>query len=158
MRLDLHSILEVLHLLVYAPINPMSRIQFSYHSLMRVTRKLVRKRWGYHLIVDARECDPSAIRSKKTIRAFVKELVSTIDMVAFGPPQIVMFGSGNKRGYTLVQLIETSDITAHFVEETNDVYLDVFSCKDFKVADAVAVFKKYFGPRSIKTRFLSRKA
>jgi S-adenosylmethionine/arginine decarboxylase-like enzyme len=79
-------------------------------------------------------------------------------MVAFGQPQIVMFGTGNKKGYTLVQLIETSNITAHFVEGTNDVYLDVFSCKDFKVADAMAVFKKYFSPHSVKKRFLSRNA
>lgn len=125
----------------------------------RQTRKASRRsRWGYHLVVDARDCDPVAIRSKETIRAFVKELVKAIDMVAYGPPQIVMFGTGNKKGYTLVQLIETSDITAHFVEEFNDVYLDVFSCKNFKVADALAVFKKYFGPTSTKSRFLTRKA
>jgi S-adenosylmethionine/arginine decarboxylase-like enzyme len=127
---------------------------------MRKTRKARKTRgcWGYHLIVDARDCDQDAIRSKETIRAFVKELVKTIDMVAFGPPQIVMFGTGHKKGYTLVQLIETSCISAHFVEEFNDVYLDVFSCKDFKQADALAVFKKYFGPASVKTRFLTRKA
>ena len=78
---------------------------------MRKTQKnrtKTRGRWGYHLIVDARDCDPTAIRSKETIRAFVKELVKAIDMVAFGPPQIVMFGTGNKKGYTLVQLIWTS--------------------------------------------------
>jgi S-adenosylmethionine/arginine decarboxylase-like enzyme len=127
---------------------------------MAQTRKRSSRRacWGYHLIVDARDCDPAAIRSKETIRAFVKELVKEIDMVAFGPPQIVMFGTGNKKGYTLVQLIETSCISAHFVEEFNDVYLDVFSCKDFKQADALAVFRKYFGPASVKTRFLTRKA
>jgi S-adenosylmethionine/arginine decarboxylase-like enzyme len=124
---------------------------------MAQTRK-VRRRWGYHLIVDARDCDPVAIRSKETIRAFVKELVTAIDMVAFGQPQIVMFGTGDKKGYTLVQLIETSDITAHFIEEFNDVYLDVFSCKNFKVADAMGVFTKYFSPRLVKKRFLTRKA
>jgi len=88
----------------------------------------------------------------------VKELVPTIDMVAFGQPQIVRFGTGRLRGYTLVQLIETSDITAHFDEEFNDVFLDVFSCKEFKVADAMAVFTKYFSPSSVKKRFLTRKA
>jgi S-adenosylmethionine/arginine decarboxylase-like enzyme len=58
-------------------------------------------------------------------------------MVPFGEPQIVMFGSGNKKGYTLVQLIETSNITAHFVEETDDLYLDVFSCKEFEEKDVI---------------------
>ena len=127
---------------------------------MRKTRKnhtKARGRWGYHLIVDARDCDPTAIRSKETIRAFVKDLVEAIDMVAFGQPQIVMFGTGNKKGYTLVQLIETSNITAHFVEEFNDIYLDVFSCKNFKPAVALAVFRKYFGPSSVNVRFLNRR-
>lgn len=49
------------------------------------------------------------------------KLVKDIDMVPYGGPQVVHFGSGNKAGYTLVQLIETSNITAHFVEETNDL-------------------------------------
>ena len=124
----------------------------------KVRKTSKRQRWGFHLIVDARDCDPQALRSKEIIRAFVKELVPTIDMVAFGEPQIVMFGTGNKKGYTLVQLIETSDITAHFVEETNDIYLDVFSCKDFKQSEALDVFRKYFKPGHIKKRFLTRRA
>jgi S-adenosylmethionine decarboxylase len=128
---------------------------------MRVkqTRKnRIRPTWGYHLTVDARDCDPEAMRSKSTIAAFSKELVDAIDMVAYGPPQIVMFGTGYKKGYTLVQLIETSNIAAHFVEETNDIYLDIFSCRPFKVGDGIAVFRKYFKPAHIKKRFMTRRA
>jgi len=126
-------------------------------------RKTQKKRtgacaWGYHLIVNAGNCDPVALRSKATITAFAKELVKKIDMVAFGAPRIVMFGDGNKKGYTLVQLIETSNITAHFVEETNDIYLDIFSCKAFKVKDAMAVFRDYFHPGRVDTTFLRRQA
>lgn len=125
--------------------------------MARATRKL-KKRWGYHLTLDAGSCDHDAIRSKNTIAAFTKELVDKIGMVAYGKPRIVMFGEGDKKGYTLVQLIETSDITAHFVEETNDVYLDLFSCKKYDLAKAIAVFKKYFKPRTIIKRFMARQA
>lgn len=114
--------------------------------------------WGYHLTLDAGECDHDAIRSKATIAAFTKELVEKIDMVAYGPPRIVMFGTGGKKGYTLVQLIETSNITAHFVEEVDAVYLDVFSCKKFDSAVALGVFKKYFKPKSIVKRVFTRQA
>jgi S-adenosylmethionine/arginine decarboxylase-like enzyme len=79
-------------------------------------------------------------------------------MVAYGPPRIVMFGTGGKKGYTLVQLIETSNITAHFVEEVDAVYLDVFSCKKFKTSDALAVFKKYFKPKTLVKRVFTRQA
>jgi S-adenosylmethionine/arginine decarboxylase-like enzyme len=114
--------------------------------------------WGYHLIVNASGCDIEAIRSKKIIAAFSKELVKQIDMVAFGKPQIVHFGSAQCKGYTLVQLIETSNITAHFVEETNDIYLDVFSCKSFDPKIALRVFDKYFQPHHKKTKFFKRQA
>jgi S-adenosylmethionine/arginine decarboxylase-like enzyme len=127
---------------------------------MRTTRKRgsSAQSWGYHLIVNAGNCDPVALRSKATISAFAKELVQKIDMIGFGPPRVVMFGTGSKKGYTLVQLIETSCISAHFVEEFNDIYLDIFSCKPFKTDDAMAVFRSYFKPGRVDTTFLKRQA
>jgi S-adenosylmethionine/arginine decarboxylase-like enzyme len=125
---------------------------------MATRKNKVKGCWGYHLTLDAGECDHAAIRSKATIAAFTKELVEKIDMVAYGPPRIVMFGTGGKKGYTLVQLIETSNITAHFVEEVDAVYLDVFSCKKFKTSDALAVFKKYFKPKNLIKRIFTRQA
>ena len=75
--------------------------------------------WGYHLTLDCAGCDADAIRSHEVIYRFTKQLVRDIDMVPYGEPQIVNFGSGNKAGYTLVQLIETSNICAHFANEDN---------------------------------------
>jgi S-adenosylmethionine/arginine decarboxylase-like enzyme len=124
---------------------------------MAKTRK-VKKPWGHHLIIDASDCDKVAIRSKPTIKAFIKELVPSIDMVAYGEPRIVKFGIGDKKGYTLVQLIETSDITAHFVEETDDAYFDVFSCKSFNPSIAIDMIKKYFKPTKLKKYFIKRQA
>lgn len=114
--------------------------------------------WGYHLLLNARQCVPATIRSKPHIAAFSRELVRKIDMVPYGKPQVVMFGSGNKKGYTLVQLIETSNITAHFVEETEDMYLDVFSCKNFESDTVKEVVDWYFGPATVDTMFVSRDA
>ena len=134
----------------------MRRSTRRHTKLKRVTHK--KCSWGYHLIVNAGNCDPVALRSKATIGAFAKDLVKKIDMVAFGPPRIVMFGDGNKKGYTLVQLIETSNITGHFVEETNDIYLDIFSCKAFDTKDAIACFRSFFKPARVDTTFMKRQA
>jgi len=79
-------------------------------------------------------------------------------MVPYGEPQIVRFGSGNKAGYTLVQLIETSNITAHFCEETNDMYLDVFSCKPFNPTDVEEVVNEHFRPLERNRMFVTRQA
>jgi S-adenosylmethionine/arginine decarboxylase-like enzyme len=79
-------------------------------------------------------------------------------MKAYGQPQIVMFGEGNKRGYTLIQLIETSNIAGHFCEETNDLYLDIFSCKPYDINEAVKVVDIFFKPQNIKKTYFERQA
>jgi S-adenosylmethionine/arginine decarboxylase-like enzyme len=114
--------------------------------------------WGFHLMLNIGKCKPHTIRCPKHIASFTKELVKNIDMVAYGDPQIVMFGEGNKKGYTLVQLIETSNITAHFCEETNDCYLDVFSCKPFDSEDVRVCVEKYFKPEKMNEKYLERLA
>jgi len=124
---------------------------------MAKTRKN-KKSWGHHLVVNAGLCDPVALRSKATITAFAKQLVKDIDMVAFGEPRVVMFGEGEKRGYTLVQLIETSNIIAHFAEDQNDIYLDIFSCKPFNKAAALRLFRETFHPKNLDSTFMLRQA
>lgn len=114
--------------------------------------------WGHHLILDASKCTPSKIRCPQNIQNFARTLVKRIDMVPYGQPQVQHFGSGNKAGYTLVQLIETSNITAHFVEETNDVYLDVFSCKPFNPTDVQDVAREFFEFQGANMQFLNRQA
>lgn len=114
--------------------------------------------WGYHLMINASGCDHSAITDYYTIFNFTKQLVHDIDMVAYGDPQIVNFGSGNKAGYTLVQLIETSNICAHFVNETDDIYLDVFSCKEFNEKTVITLVKAFFDAKKVETTFLKRQA
>ena len=124
---------------------------------MAKTRKN-KKYWGYHLIINAGLCDPVALRSKSTIAAFAKRLVKDIDMVAFGEPRVVMFGAGEKRGYTLVQLIETSCISGHFAEDQNDIYLDIFSCKPFDTAIALRLFRETFHPKNLDSTYMLRQA
>lgn len=114
--------------------------------------------WGYHTILDGALCDGESIRSYENVYNFVKELVQEIDMVAYGEPQIVDFGSGNKAGFTLVQLIETSNICAHFTNEDNSMYLDVFSCKPYDPQKVVEVAQKYFKFEKFKTAYLERNA
>ena len=71
---------------------------------------------------------------------------------------MVRFGRGDILGYSMVQLIETSDITAHFVEPTNDMYLDVFSCKKFNPSDALKVIREWIKPTAMETKFIKRRA
>ena len=114
--------------------------------------------WGKHLILDAAGCSPKMIGSSIVIKNFTNELVRRIDMKAYGDPQIVMFGTGNKKGYTLIQLIETSNIAGHFVEENNTMYLDVFSCKDFDPEVVKELVHEYFDAQKFNIKVLLRQA
>lgn len=110
--------------------------------------------WGWHLIIDAAGC--SYVEDAEKIKAFAKDLVSCIDMTAYGEPQVVHFGSGHLEGNTLVQLIETSNIVGHFCDVDGSCFLDIFSCKTFDPQDAVKCFNDHFLPKHIKTVWLER--
>jgi S-adenosylmethionine/arginine decarboxylase-like enzyme len=113
-------------------------------------------KWGYMLSLDLARCNSMAIRCPYTIKDFSDTLVKRIDMKAYGQPQIVRFGTDNKAGYTLVQLIETSNICAHFCEQDNAAFIDIFSCKPYSQGDAVAVINEFFQPKRIISHYIER--
>lgn len=115
--------------------------------------------WGWELIVNLGSCEIERITSEQNIRDFVKELVDKIDMKAYGDPLIAHFATHDPRkgGFSLCQMIETSAITAHFVDINGNVFLNVFSCKEFNIATVVDTARKYFQPKALDTRLVTRK-
>jgi S-adenosylmethionine/arginine decarboxylase-like enzyme len=88
--------------------------------------------WGVASSIDIYDCNPQTIRSADAIRKFVVELCQLIEMNRFGETQVVHFGEDERvAGFSMVQLIETSLISAHFANQSNTTYLDVFSCKPY---------------------------
>lgn len=115
--------------------------------------------WGKHLILDVKGCNIQRATDPEYIKYFTKELVRTIQMVAFGEPQVVHFADGTDlAGWTVIQLIETSNIIGHFCDINGDLYLDIFSCKDFDETQAVDLVEKCFVPENIKLQVHYRDA
>lgn len=112
--------------------------------------------WGKHVMCKIHNCTPAAIRCPLHIKKFSEDLVKAINMKPYGNPLIEHFGSGDAVGITLVQLIETSNITAHFCEKSNSGYIDVFSCRDFDERDVEDELQKKFNPTSIDTQIIYR--
>lgn len=114
--------------------------------------------WGYHLIIDAYDCAREAITNPDILRDFSAALVEEIKMVPYGDPQIVHFGHNEPHltGWTVIQLIETSNIICHFNDHTGEGYIDVFSCKEFDTDVAIGVIKQYFNPAKIDSTLLIR--
>lgn len=103
------------------------------------------KAWGILTTVDLHACDPERIRSAQAIEKFVIQLCDLIEMKRFGDPIIVNFGEDERvAGYSLAQLIETSLISGHFANQTNNVYLDIFSCKYYDPTTVAEFAKEFF--------------
>ncbi|PIN91447.1 S-adenosylmethionine decarboxylase [Candidatus Pacearchaeota archaeon CG10_big_fil_rev_8_21_14_0_10_32_14] len=98
--------------------------------------------WGIEAQVDLHDCNPNYIRDADFIKQFVVDLCEYIGMKRYGECQVVNFGEDERvAGFSMTQLIETSLISGHFANQTNNVYLNVFSCKYFNPKD-VAEFSK----------------
>jgi len=116
--------------------------------------------WGYHLLLDCTSGDINKITDSNNVISFIKELVVAIDMVPYGDPWIARFATHDmdKAGISFCQMIETSNITGHFVEKNGNFYIDVFSCKPFENNIVLDVVSKYFSPEKIRQHFISRDA
>ena len=116
--------------------------------------------WGYHLLLDCSASPLEYVQDRDRICNFARHLVRDIDMKAYGEPIVEHFAADDpdKAGYTLVQLIETSNITAHFVDKNGNIYMDIFSCKPFNIEVAIKTVRQYFEPKKIKQHFVTRDA
>lgn len=110
-------------------------------------------------MLDCSGCDIESIASRDTIYRFTKNLVVRIDMIAHGEPIIEHLLPGDaKQGYSMMQLITTSNICAHFMELDGTAYFDIFSCKTFDIETAKAVVEEYFTPRKMRVNYITRHA
>lgn len=114
--------------------------------------------WGLSAAINLHGCDPAKVRDAAYIRRFVRMLCTQIGVKRFGSCRVVHFGERDEiAGFSMTQLIETSLISGHFVNLTNDVYLDVFSCKYFDPQLVAQLAKQAFEANSVDIDVLLRK-
>jgi S-adenosylmethionine/arginine decarboxylase-like enzyme len=116
--------------------------------------------WGYHLILDCTACDKIKVGDEQNIIDFTKELIRRIDMVPVGEPLVKRFAlhDETKSGYSMLQWIETSHLSGHFVDSNGDAYFDIFSCKPFYNLTVINTVRDYFSPSNINHMFITRDA
>jgi S-adenosylmethionine/arginine decarboxylase-like enzyme len=115
--------------------------------------------WGMELLLDLYGCDPEAITSEERIGAYAIELCEVIKMSRYGDPQVPLFGLAEPKtqGHSLVQLIETSLISAHFARSWDDfAAINVHSCMSFDVDTVVTFSRAFFNARSATFQVVTR--
>jgi S-adenosylmethionine/arginine decarboxylase-like enzyme len=115
--------------------------------------------FGQELILNLYDCNLEKISSGDHIKEYVTKLCDeVIFMKRYGEALIPHFGHENPvtSGYSLVQLIETSCVSAHFSEYKKSVYVNIFSCKWFDPEKATEFSKMWFGAKRVEKTFIER--
>ena len=116
------------------------------------------KYFGKHLILDCKKCKKGKIKDLENIKKFINELLKITKMKKWGDliVQNLNYGPKHLHGYSIVQLIHTSSIVCHFCNNTGDLYVDFFSCKNFDNIKIINFLNKYFETKKIKTQSIQR--
>jgi len=101
-------------------------------------------KYGYETIIDLKGC--SGI-NRKMLKEYVISLVKLIDMKRYGKCNVVYFGKGRFRGYSVMQFITTSSIVGHFTNK--EAYINIFSCKKYSVDDVLEFTKNWFNSNKV---------
>ncbi len=120
--------------------------------------------YGKELLLDIHNCDSSTF-TRKSIRNYFKELCSLIDMERaklffwddWGVAPEDQETEPHLKGTTAVQFIMTSNIVIHTLDLLENVYVNIFSCKDFNVDTAAKFTEEWFRGKIVNSNVIERK-
>jgi S-adenosylmethionine/arginine decarboxylase-like enzyme len=115
--------------------------------------------FGWSTAIDVYGCEVDRLESAEVITQFSVELCDhVLRMKRYGDPIIEWFGLADPKtaGFSLVQLIETSSVVAHFSGHRRSAHLDVFSCAPFDAAAVEQFCQTYFGGTSSTSNAVTR--
>lgn len=136
-------------------VDDLDQLMIDDHSIREEYKE--KNAWGLHSAIDLHGCNPETIRNAEEVKRFVYELCEAIKMKRFGECVVVDFGEDPKvAGFSMFQLIETSNISAHFANETNRTFLDVFSCCYYNPRVVAEFAKKFFGAADYNLQYTLR--
>lgn len=114
--------------------------------------------WGVLTSVDIYDADPQIIKDADSIRQFAHELCELLEMKRFGECEVIHFGEEQRvAGFSMTQLIETSLISGHFANASNNAYIDVFSCKFYEPRQVAEFAASFFKGAHYKMQIALRK-
>ena len=122
------------------------------------------KPYGKELILDIHNCDSSTF-TRKSIKRYFKELCTLIEMERcklcwwddYGVPPDEQETEPHMKGTSAIQFIRTSTITIHTLDLMKNVYLNIFSCKDFDTDAAKEFSQEWFRGKVVNSHVIERR-
>ena len=120
--------------------------------------------YGKEVILDLHGCSQAPF-SRKFLTEYFMSLCDHIDMEREDlhfwdyedDPDGYAAAEPHLKGISAVQFIKTSNITIHSLDELKQVYLNIFSCKDFDPVFVREFSEHYFGGTAVTYQVVDRK-
>jgi len=114
--------------------------------------------FGPHLVMDARGCASRRLDDISALYRLLDEFPTKIGMTKIMPPYVFAHGEAGTAEYGLsgFVLIAESHIAVHTFPATGQVKVDIFSCEQFDVEQAVSLLREHFRPKECTHRVLQR--
>jgi len=119
--------------------------------------------YGKELIIDLHKCNSKKFTRKEIERYFI-ELCELIDMEREdlhwwdyeGDPEGYASAPTHLKGISAVQFISTSNIVIHTLDDLGQVYINIFSCKEFNEMQVLVFSEKYFEGKGVTCQTVPR--
>ncbi len=119
--------------------------------------------YGLELIMDLKGCDISTF-TRESIGNYFNEICELIDMQQGdrhfwddeGLPPEECQTNPKTCGVSAVQFILTSTIVVHTLTKLGDVYVNIFSCKEFDVKVAECFTRRWFSAKTCHSNTIGR--
>jgi S-adenosylmethionine decarboxylase len=114
--------------------------------------------FGPHLIFDGFGCPSTRLGDLGALYGLLESLPDRIRMTKIMPPYVFRHGVTGKvsEGLSGFVLIAESHISVHTFPGRRFVNVDIFSCENFDVEDALAALREAFAPRRVEWKLLDR--
>jgi len=130
----------------------------------RTETLMTAKDYGKELVLDLHNCNAKKF-TRTALEKFFKELCTEIDMKRcelvwwddHGLPPEECQTEPHLKGISAVQFIMTSNITIHTLELLGNVYLNIFSCKEFDAGKASVFSQRFFEGKVVSATTIVRK-
>jgi S-adenosylmethionine decarboxylase len=114
--------------------------------------------FGPHLVFDGSGCPSTRLGDLGALYGLLDSLPDRIHMTKIMPPYVFRHGVAGEasEGLSGFVLIAESHISVHTFPMRRFVNVDIFSCENFDVEDALAALREAFAPRRVDWKLLDR--
>jgi S-adenosylmethionine decarboxylase len=116
------------------------------------------KGFGPHLTLDGYRCDQKKLEDIEQVYRLLDEVPAEIGMTKIMPPYVFRYNGSKPEdwGVSGFVLIAESHISIHTYPDKRYLSFDIFSCKEFDVARAIAIIGERFDIGSVEHTVLDR--